>query len=83
MTPHLCELISIMMSVPTNTGWVERGYSTLEMICEKRRNNLKVQTMESLLFLPILKEVYKKKVPEEYTAEINNFGVDVRSKNNK
>ena len=30
---HLCKLLIVMFSIPVNTGWIERAYSTVEMIC--------------------------------------------------
>ena len=36
--PDLCDLILIMISIPPNSGWVERAYSYLEQICQKKRN---------------------------------------------
>ena len=44
-----------MFSIPPNTGWIERAYSILELICQKRRNLLKVDTMRDLFFLAVLK----------------------------
>ena len=54
---HLCKLVVIMFSIPVNTGWVERAYSTLEMICQKRHNNLDIpkQHLKYIFFLAILK----------------------------
>ena len=53
--PYLCQAISIMLSMAPNTGWVERGYSILEMICSKRRNCLDPVNMEPLFLLAVLK----------------------------
>ena len=36
--PDLCCLVRIMISIPPNTGWVERAYSVLEITCQKLRN---------------------------------------------
>ena len=40
--PDLCDLIVTMMSVPPNIGWVERAYSYLEQICQKKRNRMNI-----------------------------------------
>ena len=52
---YLCRLVRIMFSIPPNTGWVERAYSILEMICQKRRNRMAVGTLKELFFLGVLK----------------------------
>ena len=52
---HLSTLIKIMISIPPNTGWVERAYSLLELICQKRRNQLAIESLMSLFFLSVLK----------------------------
>ena len=43
------------MSIPPNTGWVEKPYSHLELICQNRRNQLEVTSLKDLFFLAILK----------------------------
>ena len=53
--PNLCCLIKIMISIPPNTGWVERSYSMLEMICQKRRNKMAIDTLRPLFMLAVLK----------------------------
>ena len=58
--PDLCELIEIMISIPPNSGWVERAYSQLEMVCQKRRNRMKVENLRELFFLAVLKLEPKK-----------------------
>ena len=50
----MSHLIRIMLIVPPNTRWIERGYSTLEMIWQKRCNKLGIYTMASLFFLAVL-----------------------------
>ena len=57
--PYLCQVISIMLSMAPNTGWVERAYSVLEMICSKRRNCLDPVNMEPLFLLAVLKLAVK------------------------
>ena len=52
---HICCLIRIMFSILPNTGWLERGYSILELICQKRRNQLAISLMQTLYFLAVLK----------------------------
>ena len=37
---NMCRMIKIMMRIPPNTGWIERSYSLLEIICQKRRNQM-------------------------------------------
>ena len=44
-----------MFSILPNTGWLERGYSILELICQKRRNQLAISLMQTLYFLAVLK----------------------------
>ena len=44
-----------MFSIPANTGWLERGYSILELICQKRSNKLAISSMQTLYFLAVLK----------------------------
>ena len=51
----MCRMIKIMMSIPPNTGWIERSYSLLEIICQKRRNQMALETMRNLFFLAVLK----------------------------
>ena len=53
--PGMCDLVRIMFSVPPNSGWVERAYSSLEMVCQKRQNRLSVENLRELFFLAILK----------------------------
>ena len=54
-SPRLCKLVRIMLSFPPNTGWVERSYSSFEMICDKRRNRLLTDNIRELYFLTVLK----------------------------
>ena len=51
----VCSLLGIMFCIPGNTGWVERAYSILENICQKRSYQLAISTMSSLFFLVVLK----------------------------
>ena len=44
-----------MFSTPPNTGWSERGYSIVELICQKRDNQLAISLMQTLYFLAVLK----------------------------
>ena len=55
LSNNLCRLVRIMFSIPPNTGWVERAYSILEMICQKRRNRMAVGTLKEFFFLRVLK----------------------------
>ena len=50
-----CDLIRIMVSVAVNSGWVERSYSYLEMVCQKKRNRLNIGNLKDLFFLAVLK----------------------------
>ena len=69
--PMICRLVKIMFSIPPNTGWVERAYSILEMICQKRRNKMSIETLAPLFFLG----VSKMKVRDSfgYDQEIKNI----------
>ena len=62
---HICRLIQIMFSIPPNHGWLEQGYSILELICQKRRNQLAIYSMQTLYFLAVL----KLKVKESFAYE--------------
>ena len=67
--PQLCDLIVIMISVPPNSGWVERAYSYLEQICMKKRNRMNIEKpLKELFFLALLKLTPKKST--EYSKEI-------------
>ena len=50
----LCDLI-IMISIPLHSGWVERAYSYLDQVCQKKRNHLNVGNLKELFFFAILK----------------------------
>ena len=52
---NMCRMIKIMMRIPPNTGWIERSYSLLEIICQKRRNQMALETMRNLFLLAVLK----------------------------
>ena len=64
----LCDLVLIMISVPPNSGWVERAYSHLERVCDKRRNRLNVDNLKELFFLAVLQ--LKPKDCMAYTVEV-------------
>ena len=67
--PDLCDLISIMISIPPNSGWVERAYSYLERICQKQRNRMTIEKpLKELFFLAVLK--LKTKDSHGYSKEI-------------
>lgn len=67
--PDLCDLVLVMISVPPNSGWVERAYSYLQMICQKRRNQMKIEKpLKELFFLALLK--LKPKDSQGYSNEI-------------
>ena len=62
--PYMAQLIQIMVATPPNTSPVERGYSLLQIVCQKRRGNLKAENIETLLLLAALK--LKIKSPWDY-----------------
>ena len=51
---YTCQMLRIALSIAPNTGWIERSYSHLALICQKQRNRMDMKTME-LLYL--LKEI--------------------------
>ena len=53
--PDLCDLVLIMISIPPNSGYVERAYSYLEQVCQKKRNRLEIGNIKELFFLAVLK----------------------------
>ena len=53
--PDLCDLVLIMISVPPNSGYVERAYSYLEQVCQKKRNRIDISNLRELFFLAVLK----------------------------
>ena len=53
--PNICLLINILISTPANSSLIERAYSTLEIICAKRRSRLTPEHIESLFMLSALK----------------------------
>ena len=67
----ICQLVKIMISIPPNTGWIERAYSYLELICAKRRNQMAIGTMANLFFLSVLKLPVKNS--SEYDKEIDRM----------
>ena len=68
---NVCSLVRIMFSIPANTGWMERVYSILENICQKKRNQLAISTMNSMFFLAVLKLPVKESL--EYKDEIKTL----------
>ena len=69
----VCSFVRILFSIPANTGWVERLYSILENICQKRRNQLAISTMSLLFFLAVLKLPVKES--QEYKDEIKTLNM--------
>ena len=57
-----------MIAIPVNTGWIERAYSKLEMICTKRKNKLLVDNIRNEFFLNVLS--FPQRSTTEYTEEI-------------
>ena len=51
----LCDLIIIMISILPHSGWVERAYSYLDQLCQKKRNHLNIGNLKELFFFAILK----------------------------
>ena len=51
----LCDLIIIMISLPPNSGWVERAYRYLDQVYQKKRNRLDIGNLKELFFLAVLK----------------------------
>ena len=49
----MCRLVLLMMSIPANTGWIERAYSKLQLICVARRNHL-IENIRHEFFLNVL-----------------------------
>ena len=67
--PDYCDLVRIMMDVPPNSAWVERAYSKLEQLCQKRRNRLDIDGhLRDQFFLALLKLPVKNCM--EYENEI-------------
>ena len=67
----MCKLISLMVSIPANTGWIKHAYSILELICQGRRNRLSTDTMKNLFLLGVLK--LKVKDAFAYDQEVENL----------
>ena len=78
---NMVRLVRIMLSVPANTSWIERGFSMLEMICSKRRNKLGVNNIAALFLTKVL-GIPAKSV-QEYEDEISLLaaGKDALKKN--
>ena len=54
--PYFANLVQIMIATSPNTSDLERGYTQLQMIAEKRRNHLKIENMETLFILANIKD---------------------------
>ena len=52
--PNLIRLVSIIFTVPGNTGPLERSYSKLAKICYKDRSHLLVKNIETQYLLSML-----------------------------
>ena len=57
--PDVSELIQILLATAANTGYLERSYSILEMICGKRRNSMSIDTIQTLYLLGVLQILVK------------------------
>ena len=53
--PGVGQLVQIMLATAGNTSPLERGYTYLEMVASKRRNQLKPKHLETLFLLAALK----------------------------
>ena len=78
--PDQSRMIRIMLSIPHNTGWVERAYSVLENIFQKRRNRLEVGLLMHQFFisvqkLPIRNSYGYSKELERYDCKICKYVV--------
>ena len=45
-----CRMIKIMMSIPPNTSWIERSYSSLEIICKQNNESDGIRNNEEAVF---------------------------------
>ena len=66
---NMCDLIRIMFSIASNSGWVERAQSHFAQICHKKRNRMKSENLCILFFLAALKP--KPKDSLDYKAEMD------------
>ena len=66
--PNVSTLLRICIALAPNTSYLERSYSKLQMICEKRRNTMTAETIESLYLLAVLNIPVKD--PFSYVKEI-------------
>ena len=62
---HLCRVFRILLSIPANTGWIERNFTKLNIICEPRRNHLEIANIEALYLLSVLNVPLKDSYEEE------------------
>ena len=65
----LVKVIRLMLSIPPNTGWIERAYSKLQIICQVRRGKLLVPNIRAEFFLNVL-ELPVRTCREGYNGEI-------------
>ena len=66
---QFAKIVKLMISIPPNTGWVERAYSKLEMICTSRRNKLLTSNIRNEFFLNVL-ELPMRECTRGYLEEI-------------
>ena len=68
---HKCmvQVVKVMLSIPPNTGWIERAYSKLQLICTARRNKLLVDNIRHEFFLNVL-ELPVRECTTGYNEEI-------------
>ena len=89
--PDLCDLILIMISIPPNSGWVERAYSYLDQVCQKKKSRVNVGNLKELLFLAVLKLKpkdswsYKKEIEilcgnVFFSMEMNIYTINIKTK---
>ena len=62
----LCYLILIIISIPANSGWVERVYSYLEKVCQKKRSRMCIGNLKE----PGYSKIKAKKGNFDYGKEI-------------
>lgn len=70
-----------MLSIPANTSWIERDFSTLEMICQKRRSKLGVTNLAALFLTQVLRIPRKSVLDYQDEIDLLASGGDALKKN--
>ena len=65
--PDFCQLIQINIATASNTSPLERSYTSLEMVAEKRRNRILPENLEIRWLIAALKIPVKS--PKDYKNE--------------